>query len=248
MYIELTENCNMTCEHCCMSSSALVKGRTMPGDIVRELISVLHEYGDYISLGGGEPTLHPELFNFIEYHASLFENEGGLWLATNGKIKSKALRVLEYAKSESYPAFSAELSLDYYHSPISDHVIYAFKKYGESIRSYRQTNNPAIRSGSNDSVSNNGFARDNGIATTDTCCCPTVVFMADGRVKACGCDSSPILGYIKKPQDVEPFLSELTDVMYKTSIFECYRDFTDEDLLLVNEFIWKTESQKQKRA
>ena len=55
------------------------------------------EWGeDYISLGGGEPTIHPDFEKFLLTAISECEY---VWLATNGKHTRRALLLAKLARS-----------------------------------------------------------------------------------------------------------------------------------------------------
>ena len=62
MYIQITDHCNMTCAHCCYSCSPR-KRNFMSKDVFVKALDLCDL--DDISIGGGEPTLHPLFWDFI---------------------------------------------------------------------------------------------------------------------------------------------------------------------------------------
>ena len=86
MYIQITTRCNMECEHCCMSATA--KGEDMSIGTFKNAL----EYDEYITIGGGEPTLHPKFWEMMGLALGFGEY---VWLATNGSI-TKETYVRQY--------------------------------------------------------------------------------------------------------------------------------------------------------
>jgi hypothetical protein len=61
--LQITERCNLECPHCNRWS----EGRDMPADEVLRYAERMHEVGySWVALGGGEPTLHPQLEAIID--------------------------------------------------------------------------------------------------------------------------------------------------------------------------------------
>ncbi len=87
--IEVTQRCNLTCPTCYADSSP-EKHETLSVARFRELVDGLLAQGkgdaDLVQLSGGEPTLHPELFELITYALDrgvkqVYVNTNGLRLA-----------------------------------------------------------------------------------------------------------------------------------------------------------------------
>jgi organic radical activating enzyme len=193
MYIRITSKCNMECEHCCYSCSPN-KGEHMNFKTFKRCFEVLDS--EYITLGGGEPTLNPQFEKFLLYSLSKAE---GTFIITNGKHTERALllaslnkqfkhqknkhRTSDYYKNDKsllQQKFGAELSLDPYHEPIDDKVKEIFKEQGM----IRDTSNNLINNGRCD------FGED------DRCVCDDFLIEPDGTIKQCGCDGSPIWGNV----------------------------------------------------
>lgn len=60
-YIQVTTRCNMFCEHCGFSCTA--EGEDMSMEVFERTLQVFE--GSYITIGGGEPTLHPKIFEMV---------------------------------------------------------------------------------------------------------------------------------------------------------------------------------------
>ena len=122
MYTHITTKCNMTCAHCCYA--ATMKGRDMTlkmfKTILKKWSGTINTGSNYIVLGGGEPTMHPEFWEFVEYA----QRCGYPWLATNGSNTETALKLCEMAKTGE---LSCALSIDEWHDPIDPEVVKAFK-------------------------------------------------------------------------------------------------------------------------
>ena len=64
MYIKLTNKCTMECAHCCFADGP--RGtQFMSRETFNKALALAVEAEQNITLGGGEPTLHPLLFEFI---------------------------------------------------------------------------------------------------------------------------------------------------------------------------------------
>ena len=186
MYIQITTRCNMSCGHCAYSCTE--DGEDMSLETFKAALSWDDEY---VSIGGGEPTIHPKFWEFIGLALGHCEN---VWLAINGSQTDIALALARMAKRG---VLACALSQDNYHDMIDDRVVQAFtseKKvfdygYGSSRdnRDYREIRNVG-------SHEINGGRCDFG--TDDGCVCPGLVCKPDGEVYACGCEDAPCFGSI----------------------------------------------------
>jgi len=132
--------------------------------------------GEYVAIGGGEPTIHPKFWQFLGI--ALGECEY-VWLATNGKETRTALALAGLAKGSE--RLSVALSQDDWHEPINPIVVDAFRKAGLELRNV----------GKNDSPMAQGRAKTWG---REGCVCSTMIVRPDGAIKPCGCTSSPVIG------------------------------------------------------
>ena len=208
MYIQITTRCNMTCEHC--SFSCTNQGEDMSLETFQKALQLA---GDYIQLGGGEPTIHPQFREFL----FLALGAGDVWLATNGSQTETALILCKMARKG---VIGCALSRDYYHDEIDWDVIEAFQdgmerqlitndKGGRYYSDFgyvpkgqqgygRQENEHdrrEIRDVSHN-ISKRGRAEENELYHEDTCSCPGLMVRPNGDVHVCGCDGSPCLGNV----------------------------------------------------
>jgi hypothetical protein len=147
---------------------------------------------EFLSLGGGEPTLHPMFWQIL---GEAIANINEVWLATNGSITNTAVALAKMAKKG---VICCALSLDSYHDPIDPSVIAAFTKQRRSEGHYLSEVNDDYREIRN--VTGNerrGGRCDWGI---EACVCPDIIIMPDGTLKACGCDDAPTFGTVFDPQ------------------------------------------------
>ena len=187
----LTTRCNMSCEHCCSNCTA--EGQDMSYETwVKALAFVLDWGGEAISLGGGEPTLHPLFWQIL---GESIANIDYVWLATNGSITNTAMAL---AKMAQKGVIGCDLSQDEYHDPIDPAVVKAFTKKRRSEGYYISEVNDDCREIRN--VTGNerrGGRCDWGI---EACVCPDIIIMPDGTLKACGCSDAPTFGTVFDPQ------------------------------------------------
>ena len=178
MYLQITERCNMTCEHCGMNCTE--KGDDMSLLVLKKALEWInnHEEDEIITIGGGEPTLHPYFWQVLGLTLSKFD----VWMATNGSITDTAIALAKLSGKNLYVA----LSQDYYHDKIDEVVIHAF-----------EYNNCEIRDVSENLI-NEGRAKENGLVDLydykDTCICNGLFINPRGEIKPCGCSSAPIIG------------------------------------------------------
>ena len=206
MYIQITTRCNMTCAHCCMNAVYAPKARRgldMSMKTFASAIRLAEERGDTISIGGGEPTVHPKFWQMLGI--TLGSAAEFVWLATNGKMTETALALAGLAKGSE--RFGVALSQDRWHDPIDPRVVSAFKRNGLEIRTV--TN-----------IANVGRAKANGIATDDKCPCPGLMVRPNGDIFPCGCEDAPCIGNVNLGGIREEFMAALDDDDYRDS--ECW--------------------------
>ena len=101
MYLQITTKCNMTCAHCCYSCKP---GRGKHADYhdILDAISFASDMGEIITIGGGEPTLHPRFFDILKRCLWAFDY---VWLATNGSQTETMYRLDRIMCGEDMPNY-----------------------------------------------------------------------------------------------------------------------------------------------
>jgi uncharacterized radical SAM superfamily Fe-S cluster-containing enzyme len=109
--VEITDRCNLTCPTCYAGSSPTY-GRHRTLEEVKAMLDVIvlnEKEPDVVQISGGEPTIHPQFFEILDYAKSLPIKH--LMLNTNG---IKIAKDKEFAKQlKSYaPDFEIYLQFD----------------------------------------------------------------------------------------------------------------------------------------
>ena len=178
----------------------------MTRDIWQRAIDTANDFDSgTISIGGGEPTLHPDFFEILQRCLWNFDY---VWMATNGsrtKVMKRLANILDMedyqnGDHEDYDGICmerddqlcVELSTDYFHKPISDWVLYHWTRRsqqtphsGYGLRDVTKYGNGPIAV---------GRAKRTSSGWKDGCVCSSVFVRPDGKIKLCGCKKSPIIG------------------------------------------------------
>lgn len=93
MYIQITTRCNMKCKHCKFSCSP-TRGKDMSFDFFKYAVNLAVDYGDHITIGGGEPTLHPDLLVMLGYASMFAETDMQPFMVTNGTADEATWKAL----------------------------------------------------------------------------------------------------------------------------------------------------------
>ncbi|MBA6151986.1 radical SAM protein [Gelidibacter maritimus] len=109
--VEVTDRCNLTCPTCYAGSSPTY-GRHRTLEEIKKMLDVIvknEKEPDVVQISGGEPTIHPQFFEILDYAKTLPIRH--LMLNTNGikiaKDKAFAARLKSYA-----PDFEIYLQFD----------------------------------------------------------------------------------------------------------------------------------------
>jgi len=149
----------------------------------KTLKNALKNSDEYVTIGGGEPTVHPEFWKFLGYIMSQSET---VHIITNGLRTEYALGIANLIQNKK---ISGRLSLDKYHRKVSNKVIKAFQKANAvEFINYNELNNrfpSLIKSGR----SKTG---------RETCPCEDIFVMPNGDIKQCGCLDAPIFGNVNR--------------------------------------------------
>ena len=202
----------MTCDHCCFACTS--RGTDMSPKTYRNAIKFASERGDIVSLGGGEPTVHPRFWEILGLAMGSFDY---VWLATNGKKTETALALAGLAKKG---AIACRLSLDDYHDEIDSRVEEAFSKnstYNERGNDYREISRGAEAAGKN--LVNSGRC-DWG---DDECACEDTFILPNGDIKPCGCLDAPVIGNVNDGINVD--LEDWDDVNDGDCCWKKHREY-----------------------
>ena len=196
MYIQITNRCNMACEHCGMDSTP--NGKHMPRKTYEKALELAEQMGEYVFLGGGEPTVHPDFWGFLGLALGASESVA---MVTNGKRTEDALKL---ARLAARGVLTVDLSQDTYHEKIRPEVVKAFRVDGDR---WNRPENDRRSIRTVDQIIKSGRAEKNGIYTTDDdCICPEIFVNPQGRIWGCGCKVKS-LGTVWEP-DLDGFEPE----------------------------------------
>lgn len=207
MYIQITTNCNMSCGHCIFGCASHKKGSNMSFPMFKKAIRISEIIQHKASIGGGEPTIHPDFWKFLGY--ALESDAPSVWMATNGKKTDRTKALLKMAPT----SLQLVLSQDQWHDPIDADVVSEFIARGLEIRT-------------NTRISKNGSAIENEVYNTNDCECGGFFIAVSGDVKPCACEDSPVLfNIMDNPSD--DILRKVCEIGYSVG---CYIHWTDEQL------------------
>jgi uncharacterized radical SAM superfamily Fe-S cluster-containing enzyme len=109
--IEITDRCNLTCPTCYAGSSP-THGRHRTFEEVKTMLDTIVENEkepDVVQISGGEPTLHPDFFEILDYAKTLPIKY--IMVNTNGLVIAKDFEFAKRLKSYS-PDFEIYLQFD----------------------------------------------------------------------------------------------------------------------------------------
>lgn len=174
----------MTCEHCCFDCTSV--GTDMSLKIFEKACKIAESLDDYISIGGGEPTLNPNFWAMLGLSLGC-SAENYVWLATNGSQTETALRLANMARKG---IIGVALSQDEYHDEIDPHVIMAFQHHEfDNYDSRGDNDQREIRdvTSRHHSLVDAGRAKKNHIGSRNECVCDDLFITPNGKIYGCGC-------------------------------------------------------------
>ncbi len=186
MYIQVTTRCNMHCLHCGFACTET--GEDMSLDVFTKAAELAGDIGEHISIGGGEPTTHPQFWAMIGI--ALGSTDELVWLAINGKETNTALKLARMARKGT---ISVRLSLDKWHEPIDQSVVDAFKE-GKRDPSYGYQHEFDQRDITIDPYAVIPVGRaadlveeDKDVGISNNCICSEIFITPNGDIFECGC-------------------------------------------------------------
>lgn len=215
MYLQITTKCNMTCDHCCYSCNK--NGKHADWETVVDMVSFARDWTESISIGGGEPTLHPRFFDILKMCLEDFDY---VWMASNGSQTNIMYRLADIIDGNDYPGcecseedidngncacydkgihqedkLSVALSQDWFHDPINERIVDLWTSRANvhrhshfEIRDVTRSEKGIIKSGR--AIRTYTWQDEEG------CICSDILIRPDGKIKLCGCTKSPIIGDI----------------------------------------------------
>jgi MoaA/NifB/PqqE/SkfB family radical SAM enzyme len=218
MYAQISTRCNHHCEHCMFGCTTT--GEDMTLDTFRNALKLFAE--DFITLGGGEPTLHPQFRNFLIDAIAASSDQGCgpmVGVVTNGSINKEALLIAKLAQKG---VIWGTLSQDEWHDPIDNKIVEAFTKPHKN--DYRETHNDCREIRTVNRIISQGRAKsmleDEEYETTE--CCGGWHVNPNGDVKGCSCEDAPVLFNVNQ-HDALDRLCELT-MKWDGLGSECWHD------------------------
>lgn len=109
--VELTDRCNLTCPTCYAGSSPTF-GRHRTFEEIKKMLDVIvinEKEPDVVQISGGEPTIHPQFFEILDYAKTLPIKH--IMLNTNGIAIANDIEFAEKLKTYS-PDFEIYLQFD----------------------------------------------------------------------------------------------------------------------------------------
>lgn len=189
LYIQITSKCNMTCDHCGFACTA--RGKDMTRETFDKAIALAVAQDITLTIGGGEPTLHPHCKDFVLHAqwelAPLSNSLGGaaVSIITNGSNTSISLTLAHLAEVGT---IHAVVSKDAWHDPIDPRVFAAFTKKGKDFYNKiheSDHDNREIRSVTN--IIPVGRAKGWSERKRGDCVCNSLFITPLGKVYPCGC-------------------------------------------------------------
>ncbi len=181
----------MQCPHCCFDCQ--MSGQTMSMKTFRQSLRLFKqlgkiEYNSHITIGGGEPTLHPHIKTIVA-NVSMCKNSR-FKLITNGRLGETALFLLTHYNKH------ISLSVDRYHEPIDQSIIDIFKKSFTYKRNLSR--NSSVKEHHNIVNAANPIRSGRSRKGPKDCACQTLFIKPNGQIKYCGCLNSPVIGHVKE--------------------------------------------------
>ncbi len=214
MYLQITTKCNMKCAHCCYSCGK--NGKHMPYETAVDAITFCRDHDGMISIGGGEPTLHPRFFDILKFCLQDFDY---VWMATNGSKTKIMWRLANIIDGEDLPEgidpddeiayekacedsiyqenkLTVALSQDYFHSPINQRIIDLWTRRAGQHRSHSGFEIRNVTSSYKGVIKAGRAKRTGNYQDEEGCPCSDIMIKPNGDIKMCGCSNSPKIGDI----------------------------------------------------
>lgn len=140
VYWECTNLCNYNCIHCYSSSGNKNNTAFLPFKIVKKMINEFAKLGvEFLSIGGGEPLLYPDIFRTIKYATSLgltieMTTNGSLLTAQAiNKLKSSGLKFIQISLDGANPKTYNKIRINGNFNYVVDAINRAAKNFVLSV-------------------------------------------------------------------------------------------------------------------
>lgn len=125
MLFHITEHCSLGCPHCFISS--VPDGRHADFKVVERFVKFVKEMGAYnIVISGGEPTEHPNFFEYMDYICRYLDDRI-IVLVTNGRFMTNAEDSMAMIGLQKKYKFSIQISACQVH-PKQENTIHLYNQ------------------------------------------------------------------------------------------------------------------------
>lgn len=172
----------MVCEHCYFSCTAF--GDNMSDSVFEKALSLAQAWQNRIVIGGGEPTLHPSFFDYL--NSAMKISKDPVAVVTNGTKIAVTMTLLDMAEAG---LIKCAVSIDKWHPDISKIV-----------------RDRALALGFTKDVGDSlvGPARNSALKVEPFhCSCPHVFITPLGDITPCGCKITKV-GNISSVFELDP--------------------------------------------
>lgn len=216
MYIQITNRCNMHCAHCMLNCTAV--GQDMKFGVFVEILKLFEPYLEHhkcrLTIGGGEPSLHPLLAEFVEA-AFFYTNNVGM--KTNGtnydklsKLLHRLRRRISWVKEDLKMSISVSYD-DYHDRSMQDPRFLSDRRFGK-VEGYT-----ILRAGRGW-----GLPVDKTIGVTYCLGNGHPFITPDGRIYSCWCDS-------KREVSFNVVREMFSQGCFERKVWECSMGAIDEE-------------------
>lgn len=190
-YLWITSSCNFSCDHCGVDLGNGKPGKMIDMTVLHHALTFISKYGEYVTLGGGEATLHPQFRKIVQ---KALDFDLIVHIISNGSREHQIKWLID--QKEMYgDKLHFEISDDQFHLKDSHKVkswVYEYAKRNKIIRN----NIKLVKAGRAINLENKTylyepFSYDNG-----SCLCETLTVKLDGSIYHCGCENSHKYGNV----------------------------------------------------
>lgn len=209
----------MECEHCCYSCTKRGKHGDLQTILKAIEFAAEFEGDETITIGGGEPTLHPDFFTILKVCLERFNY---VWMATNGSQTAIMRRLADIIRGEDFDnaechcetdeerdnctcyddadilngadKLCVALSLDCFHDPIDPKIKELWERESKQHRRTGFEIRNVTQSYKGPIAEGRGLKTGAGYA--EGCVCSDLFVTPRGMIKLCGCNGAPLIGDI----------------------------------------------------